>query len=421
MTPHNGHPLPSPNRTTTVGRNEPRPPTRPVKKKKGGSFWLCALLFLVILALVVGFVLFRRMHAQSELKRNTQQMALPTVLIVQPEKGDSTIHLTLPGSVQAYTLSTLYAQVTGYLKSWYVDIGGHVTKGELLAEVETPETDQQLQSSRASQVQTQASVDLAQITANRYNNLLPTRAVSQQDADQYNGDLAVAQANLAAAQANVRRLEKTEAFKNVYAPFDGILTQRRVDTGDLVTAGNGSASQELFQVAQTDVLRVYVNVPELYAEEMAIGLPCHLEMASNPSQPVMGTLVRTSKAIDPTSLTLLVEVDVQNQDGKLLPGGFAQVRFDLTLPHPPVVLPGNTLIFRAQGTQVGVVDANNVVHLKDIKVGRDFGTKIEVINGVGANDQVILNPSDSVTDGQKVQIKKEKAKPDSADATAKQS
>ena len=220
----------------------------------------------------------------------------------------------------------------------------------------------------------------------------------------YNGNLAVAQASLNASKANVDRIQRTEAFKEVFAPFDGILTTRQVDVGDLVNAGTGSASQALFQIAQTNTLRVYAQVPEVYSEEMIFGLPAKIEMAANPGQAVTGTLVRTSKAIDPNSLTLLVEVDVENQDGKLFPGGYAQVRFDLTLPHPPLVLPGNTLIFRAQGTQVGVVDSNDTVHLKDIKIGRDFGTKIEVEGGVTSDDQVVVNPADSLGDGQKVQI-----------------
>jgi membrane fusion protein (multidrug efflux system) len=388
-----------------VALNEPRPPQpRPRQKKPRSWFWLYALIFLLILGAVVAFVLIRRAHAQANLKSATQEMAVPTVLIVHPAKGSPNVQLVLPATVQAYIQSTVYAQVTGYLKRWLVDIGAPVKQGQLLAEIETPALDQQLRAAQAAQVQNQASADLAQVTANRYNNLLATQAVSQQDVDQFNGNLAVAQANLNGAKANVTQLEKTEAFKEVYAPFDGVLTARRIDVGDLINAGTGSASQALFQIAQTSTLRVYVQVPELYSEEMLTGLPAKIEFASNPSQPVTGTLVRTSKSIDPSSLTLLVEVDVANPTGTLLPGGYAQIRFDITLPQPPLVLPGNTLIFRAQGTQVGVVDANNVVHLKDIKIGRDFGTKIEVVNGIQADDNVILNPSDSLTDGQKVRI-----------------
>ena len=403
MTTQNGHP--SPNRTTLVEKN-PRQPIRSSNRpnrKKESHFWIYAVIFAIILAVIVAFVLVRRMHAQAELKTATQKMSVPTVLVVRPELGSSDIHLVLPGTVQAYIQSTVYAQVTGYLKRWLVDIGTPVKQGQLLAEIETPELDQQLAGAQAAQAQSQASADLAQVTANRYDALLNSHAVSQQDVDQNNSQVAVAEANLNASKSNVGRLEKTEAFKQVFAPFDGVLTARKVDVGDLITAGNG-AQQALFQIAQINTLRIYVTVPEMYSDEMIPGVQAKLEMASNPGTQVTGSLVRTAKAIDPTSLTLLVEVDVDNQDGKLLPGGYAQVHFDVRLAKPPLVLPGNTLIFRAQGTQVGVVDSDNVVHLKDIKLGRDFGTKIEVVGGIDEGDQVIVNPSDSIGDGQKVQI-----------------
>ncbi len=388
------------------------PPTPRRRKRSAGWLWLIALIAVIVLAVVLSIVVLHKMQAHAALEKSTKELAVPTVLVVKPQVGASQISIVLPGTVQAYIVGNIYAQVTGYLKRWLVDIGTPVKEGQLLAEIDTPETDQQLAASQATQVQNQASVDLAQVTANRYNDLLHTNAVSQQDVDQYNGNLAVAMANLNAAKANVSRLEKTEAFKEVHAPFDGILTQRKVDVGDLVTAGTGSASQQLFQISQISTLRVYVQVPEMYADEMVPGLQAKLDMASSPGRQVDGTLVRTANAIDQTTLTLLVEVDVQNPDLKLLPGGYAQVHFNLHLKHPALVLPGNTLIFRAQGTQVGVVDENNTVHLKDIKIGRDFGTQIEVEDGVQADDQVILNPSDSITEGQKVQIDtKDQTKP----------
>jgi RND family efflux transporter MFP subunit len=405
MASTNGRSINLTNRAALVEKN-PRldpPPAPPSRRKKKGAVWPWFLLFFAVLGVAVVFVLLRRMHAQSELQSRTQAMAVPTVLVTKPEPGSPDVHLVLPGTVQAYIQSTVYAQVTGYLKRWLVDIGTPVKKGQLLAEIETPALDQQIASAQATQAQTQAQVDLAQVTANRYNALLQTKAVSQQDADQFNSQYTAAQANLDASKANVSQLQKTAAFKEVYAPFDGVLTSRRVDTGDLITSGNG-AQQALFTIAQTNTLRVYVNVPEMYSESMQPGVQAKLEMASNPGTQVTGTLVRNAQSIDPASLTLLVEVDVDNSGGKLLPGGYAQVHFDLRLPHPPLVLPGNCLIFRAQGTQVGVVDSDNVVHLKDIKIGRDFGTKIEVVGGIDADDNVIVNPSDSLGDGQKVQI-----------------
>lgn len=405
MASTNGRSINLTNRTALVEKN-PRlnpPPAPPPHRKKKGAVWPWLLLFFAVLGAAVVFVLLRRMHAQSELQSRTQAMAVPTVLVTKPTPGSPDVHLVLPGTVQAYIQSTVYAQVTGYLKRWLVDIGTPVKQGQLLAEIETPALDQQIASAQATQAQTQAQVDLAQVTANRYNVLLQTKAVSQQDVDQFNSQFASAQANLAAAKANVSQLQKTAAFKEVYAPFDGVLTSRRVDTGDLITSGNGT-QQALFTIAQTNTLRVYVNVPEIYSEEMQPGVQAKLEMASSPGLPVTGTLVRNSQSIDPASLTLLVEVDVDNAGGKLLPGGYAQVHFDVRLPHPPLVLPGNCLIFRAQGTQVGVVDSDNIVHLKDIKIGRDFGTRIEVVGGIDAGDNVIVNPSDSLGDGQKVQI-----------------
>jgi RND family efflux transporter MFP subunit len=395
------------------------------KRKKRSFFRLYALLFLLALGGAAAYVFFQRSQAQTALDSATRQMAVSTVLVVHPERGATDIHLVLPGTVQAEMESSVYAQVSGYIKRWLVDIGAPVTAGELLAEIDTPVTDQQLMQAQAAMAQAQANLNLAQTTAARYNELRNTNAVSQQDVDTQNAGVAVQQANLAAAQANVRALEQTEAFKEVKAPFDGVVTARKIDVGDLVTASGASTasqgnapsqtatpSQELFRVAQTKTLRVYVNIPENYSDEIVPGISATLDMASSPNQKVTGTLARTSQSIDPNSLTLLAEVDVPNPDGKLLPGGYAQVHFDITTDHPPLVIPGNALIFRAQGTQVGVVDTDtDTVHLKDIKIGRDFGTKLEVVDGLNESDSVILNPSDSLTDGAKVQINDQSQSP----------
>jgi len=391
----------------------------PTKKKKRSFFWLYALLFLLVLGGAALYVFSQRGQAQTALESATREMAVSTVLVVHPERGATEVHLVLPGTVQAEMESSVYAQVSGYIKRWLVDIGAPVKEGQLLAEIETPVTDQQLNQSQAAMSQAQANLNLAKTTAARYNDLLKTNAVSEQDVDTQNAGVAVQEANLAAAQANVRALEQMEAFKEVKAPFDGVITARKIDVGDLVTASgngtpsqgnapsqNGAPSQELFRVAQTKTLRVYVNIPENYSDEIVPGITAAMDLASSPNQKVTGKLVRTSQSIDPTSLTLLAEVDVPNPDGKLLPGGYAQVHFDITTEHPPLVIPGNSLIFRAQGTQVGIVDPlTGIVHLQDIKIGRDFGTKLEVIDGLKEDDSVILNPSDSLTDGAKVQIK----------------
>jgi multidrug efflux pump subunit AcrA (membrane-fusion protein) len=421
MTTQNGYGNSHPTRTMTdhqPGRRSPAP-----KEKKPRSFvWLYFIIFLVILAGAFLFVLFRKHEAESNLKSSTDQMAVPTVLIIHPTTGDAEIHLTLPGTVDPLMESSVYAQVSGYIKRWLVDIGGQVKAGELLAEIDTPVTDQSLLQAGESVKQAQANLNLAKVTADRYNALFGTHAVSQQDVDNQNANVKVQEANVSAAQAFENGIKKTEAFKEVRAPFDGVITARRIDVGDFVTATGQTASatangagpvqtgtpnQELFRVAQTKTLRVYVNVPEHYADEIVPGISATLDLASSPNMPAHGKLVRTADAIDPTSLTLLSEVDVDNADGKLLPGGYAQVHFDIMTSRPPMVIPGNSLIFRAQGPQVGVVDDSNTVHLQAITIGRDLGTKLEVIDGLKEGDTVIVNPSDSLTDGQQVHTKME--------------
>jgi len=397
-------------------------------EKKRSFLWLYGLILLLVLAGVVAFVTLNKIHHDADLQTATQKMATPTVLVVHPEPGDKEVHLVLPGTVQAYMESSVYAQIGGYIQSWYVDIGAPVKAGQLMAVIATPVVEQQLRQSQANLGQVQASLALAQVTAARYNALLKSQAVAQQDVDNQNANVNVQQANVAAAQAAVKGLEQSLAFRQVKAPFDGVVTARRVDVGDLVTAAGGTSSSsgagastasgsspvaasgsELFEVAQTRTLRVYVNVPEHYSAEVKPGTTATVNLASDPNFNARGVLVRTSDSIDPSSLTLLAEVDVDNGSGKLLPGGYAQVHFDLQETNPPLLIPGNTLIFRAQGTQVGVVGADNVVHLRDIKIGRDFGTKLEVVEGLQADDQVILNPSDSLTEGLKVQIKPQPA------------
>jgi len=358
----------------------------------------------VILVGLVAFVSIRQSIAQSNLVKVTQEMAIPTVLVVHPETESEDVHLVLPGTVQAYAQTSIYARVDGYLKRWLVDIGTPVKQGQLLAEIDTPETDQQLDQTRATVVQAQANADIAQTTANRYNNLAASQAVSKQEVDSANAALAAQKATLAADQANANRLEQIEGFKEVYAPFDGVITARKVDIGNLINSGAGTTAKELFEIEQTNVLRVYTNIPEAYGHLAAPGETATVQFASTPDQKIKGTLVRTADAIDPSSLTLLTEVDVPNADGKLFPGGYAQVYFEFTNNHPSLVVPGNTLIFRAQGTQVGVVDPKtNLVHLQNIKIGRDLGNKIEVVDGLKTTDQVIVNPSDSLSDGTKVQ------------------
>ena len=404
-------------------KNDPvrQPPPAAPRAQSSGWLWPVLIILGLVLAGIVGWVFWKKNQAQERLEANTQKMAVPTVLVVKPQVGDAQIHLTLPGTINALIESSVFAQVSGYIKQWYVDIGGKVKAGQLLAEIDTPVTDQQLRQAQESVKQAQANLDLAKVTAARFDALLSSHAVAQQDVDTQNSNVKVQEANLSAAQAFESGIEKTEAFKEVRAPFDGVVTVRRIDVGDFVSATgqtgpsntgggptpSGTPNQALFRVAQIKTLRIYVNVPEQNAADIVPGIQATLDFASAPNQKITGKVVRTADAIDPASLTLLTEVDVDNSDGKLLPGGYAQVHFDITTAHPPMVIPGNSLIFRQQGPQVGIVDSSNVVHLQNIKIGRDLGTKLEVIDGIKPGDLVVVNPSDSLGDGQKVNVNTE--------------
>ena len=427
-TTDNGHGSPAATRVpahpATFGPPpDPRAPQRQPKKRSSHLLWIWAIIIIVILGCVFAYKMVTKNQQSKDLNQATQQMAVPTVLVVHPEAGSGNVHLVLPGAVQAFMESSVYAQISGYIKSWSVDIGGQVKQGQLLAVIEAPVIEQQLMQAQGTLGQAQANLALAKTTAARYDGLLATHAVAQQDVDNQNANVQVQVANVAAAQAGVSSIQHALDFKQVVAPFDGVVTARRVDVGDFVTSGGGTSSAggtsvagttpasggstQLFSVAQVQTLRIYVTVPESYAAAVVPGVTATVTLASNPNQSVPGTLVRTSSSIDPSSLTLLAEVDVANADGKLLPGGYAQVHFDLKEAHPPMLIPGNALIFRAQGTQVGVVGDDNVVTIKDIKVGRDFGTKLEVVDGLQPNDQVIVNPSDSLTNGTKVKVKQQ--------------
>lgn len=406
-TPHNGNGNGNGNGTTMENpRHRPPLHSQPLTvEKKGSSGWFYAVVFIVVFGSIVGYIFWRHSQAETELKKNTEEMAIPSVTVVHPVSQAAEVKFALPGNVQAYIESTIYARVSGYLKKWYVDIGATVKEGQLLAEIDTPETDQQLNQFRATLTQNQADLQLAQSTADRWTRLIKDNAVSQQEVDEKLSALNVAKANVAAAAANVKRLEDLQAFQKVYAPYDGVITARRTDVGNLINAGAGSPSQQLFGIAQINILRVYVSVPEIYATYVTPGLTAQVELGTNPGAPITGKLVRTSGSIDPTSHTMLAEIDLDNPDGKLLPGGYAQAHFDITMDHPPLVIPANALIFRSKGAQVAVVDpATNTAHLTDIKIGRDFGTKLEITQGLNPSDQIIVNPADSLSDGSKVQV-----------------
>jgi RND family efflux transporter MFP subunit len=291
------------------------------------------------------------------------------------------------------------------LRKWYRDIGSRVNKGELLADIDTPEVDQQLGQARADLNTAQANAHLSEITAARYTDLLKGDGVSKQEVDNAMGDQAAKRAIVQSAEANVRRLEELESFKHIYAPFGGVLTQRNIDIGTLINAGNGGTSQQLFYLAQTDPIRVYVNVPEPFAPSIHAGIGAYLELTQYPGEKFRGKVVRTSNSIDHSTRTLLTEVDVPNSSGLLLPGGYAQVHLEVTVKGDRLQVPVNSLLFRSEGLRAVVVDSNHKARLQTLTIGRDYGVTLEVLNGLKAADWIVLNPPDSLNDGQEVHVK----------------
>jgi RND family efflux transporter MFP subunit len=345
-----------------------------------------------------------RAKEQVALSAETARLAVTTVSTGYPQPGPRSNELELPGSVQAYTESPIYARTNGYLLRWYKDIGANVQKGELLADLDTPEVDQELSQAQAARQQMVAALDLAHTSADRWHELRRTDSVSQQELDQRTSDYAQAQANMAAADANVRRLQELESFKHVYAPFAGVLTRRNVDIGALVNAGNGGSGKELFNLALIDPLRVYVSVPEADAPSIRAGMRARIGLAEYPASRFGGTVVRTANAIDQNTRTLLTEVDVPNPAGRLLPGAYAQVRFDVPVSGNRLSVPSSAMLFRSEGPSVAVVGPGDRVQLHPIVIGRDFGTSLEILQGVRANDRVVQNPPDSLENGQVVHV-----------------
>ena len=343
-----------------------------------------------------------RLHESHVLARETEKNAVPDVAIVYPQVETPDEDLALPGTLQAFQESPIYARTNGYLVRWYKDIGSQIKKGDLLARIDTPEVDQELAQARAARQQAQAQLELARISAARWENLRKTDSVSQQEADQQSSGLQQSQANLAAADANVRRLEQTESFKNVYAPFFGVLTRRNVDPGALINAGAGG--KEMFDIAQVDTLRVYVNVPQAYAPWIKTGRKAWVGLQEFPGQKFQGTVARTAEAIDPSTRTLLTEVDVPNRDGHLLPGAYGQVHFDVATNTRKVTVPVNAMLFRAEGPRVAVIGKSGRVQLRPITIGRDYGATLEVLGDLGADERVVLNPADSLEEGQLVNV-----------------
>jgi RND family efflux transporter MFP subunit len=358
----------------------------------------------LVLAGLFAATLVHRVRLHKQVVLETREMALPSVTVLHPKIDRSDLTLELPGSVMPYYDAPIYARTNGYLKKWYVDIGTEVKEGQLLAEIETPEIDQQLNQAYAEREQAKANLALARTTAARWKDLLQKNAVAQQDVDEKLGSLASQQAALNAAAAEVHRLENLQSFKNIVAPFNGIVTNRNTDVGDLINSGGASGGQPLFRVAQIGKLRIYVNVPEVDSSLIAIGNTATITLASAPGRPAVGKVTSTAKAIDPTSRTLLTEIQIANPGGLLLPGSYAQVTFHLAGGRPPLVIPINTILFRPGGPEVGLVDPQGRVTLRAIEIGRNLGTTVEVLTGLKADDTLILNPSDSLATGAQVRI-----------------
>ena len=367
-------------------------------------------------ALVLGVIIYAGIHeramAASNLGTVTERAAITTVNVVEPKSGAALEEIVLPGNTQAFSDTPIYARTNGYLKRWYVDIGAHVKQGQLLAEIETPEIDQQLEQARADLQTAEANEQLAQITATRWQNLLKTDSVSKQETDQAVKDLSAKQATVESMTANVHRLEQLQSFERIYAPFSGVITARNTDIGALINAGAGGMPQELFHMAAVNRLRIYVAVPEVDSEAAQNGAKAALSLDEYPGETFQGTIVRNSDAIDLNSRTLNVEVDIDNRDGRIRPGAYVFVHLKIpeksTGATASLTIPANTLLFRSEGLRVGVVRGDRA-ELVPITIGRDYGSTVEVISGLKPTDQVIVNPSDSLTTGTPVRVNAPKA------------
>lgn len=377
------------------------PPAAKHWSKAGKSIATVALVAAAFFATVLLFELGHQRAVRAGLAADARDQARTPVSVVHPQLNSSQLSVTFPANIQAYIETPIYARTNGYIKRWLVDIGGRVGRGQLLAEIETPELDQQLRQAEAAQAQAQANLDLARTTAARYQDLLKADAVSKQDTDQAISTLHALEANLKAAIANVGQLKELQSFEKVTAPFAGTITARYIDTGALIASGTNTI---LFRLADTSTLRVYANVPEADSNDIAPGISVDLETPEVHGNKFSGRVVRTAGAIDPVSRTLLTEMRIPNPKLVLVPGEFGEVTFHLHNSKPTLIIPASTVLFRAQGTQVALVQNNGSVHIQNIRLGRDFGNSVEVLSGLTPDDSVIENPSDSIIDGALVSV-----------------
>jgi RND family efflux transporter MFP subunit len=364
------------------------------------GFALLGVAVVLLLAIALGgFGILRRMNDEKVLAKNTDDLAAPSVIALPAKLGSPVDSFVLPGNVSAYTDSPIYARTSGYLTRWYFDIGARVKKGDLLAEIATPELDQQLAQAEADLVTAQASAGNAKVQADRYAGLVKSDAVSQQDTETFTTQAATTSSAVKSAQANVQRLTELQSFEKIYAPFDGVVTARNIDTGQLIDTG---AARELFHLQALGTLRVYSNLPQIYSQSIKRGEKINMTFVEHPGKTYVGTLVRTSDAIDPTNRTLLAEIDVDNRAGELLPGSLAEVHFKTPAAVQSFIVPASALIFRREGLQVSTVVNGNVAHIVPVVIGEDDGATVQIISGLSAGDKVIQNPPDSIIEGEKV-------------------
>jgi RND family efflux transporter MFP subunit len=408
------------------------PPARPPERPRTLRVVVFLLLAVLIAAGIVFWGINARIQTAAAVKETTRELAIPAVSVIHPKPGAVKDEVVLPGNIQAFTDSPIYARSSGYLKQWNVDIGGHVKAGQVLATIEAPELDQQVRQAQATIQQAQASLDqaianqqqgkaneeIARVTAERWKNLVAKGAVSRQENDQYQAQyqaqvanlnaleqaIAAARSNITVSEANLGRLQEMQNYETVKAPFEGIITARNIDVGALINAGNGGAAQELFHMASTAKLRVYVSVPQADSRAAVPGLKSYLTLSEFPGRRFPGELVRTAGAIDPATRTLLTEVDVDNASGELRPGAYAEVHLMIPEGSRSLILPVSVLIFRSEGLRVGVVRDGNKAELVPVILGKDYGNEVEVVSGIAENDAVIANPSDSLSSGATVQV-----------------
>jgi RND family efflux transporter MFP subunit len=373
-------------------------------QRRSGRGWIAGIVVLLFFAGLLAFGILQRVHTNASLHAETADLAIPNVSVVAPRRAAPSQEIVLPGNVQPFISSPIFARTNGYLEHWYFDIGAHVKKGQLLAVISSPEVDQQLQQARSNLLTAKANLELASITKDRYQGLKKSNAVSQQDVDNAVGTYNANKAIVDADQAAVDQYAALVSFEKVYAPFDGVITARNTDIGDLINSGsNANVKTDLFHIAQPGMLRVYVNVPEEYSPQTRPGLTAELKLAEFPGRMFTGKLVRTADAINYTTRTLLVEVDVNNPSGQLLSGAYAEVHFKVPGQVSTYILPVDTLLFRKEGLNVVVVE-DGKAKLAAVAPGRDFGDSIEIVSGLHGDESVIMSPPDSIVTGETVQI-----------------